>query len=97
MKSEPRYLLSYLKESAREHPMLCLELMEQCLSFKPISVQHRGYLRKENIQAVLAIFSSLHKKKQATDAYNERILNLFDELLKSQIHRHSTLDAINTL
>ena len=87
----------YLKQSAREYPIECLELMEQCLPFRPISIQHRGYMDKEPIQAVLAIFSSLHKKERQTTIYNERILNLFDKLLQNQMHRHSTLEAINTL
>lgn len=97
IKSEPRYLVMYLKQSAREYPIECLELMEQCLPFRPISIQHRGYMDKEPIQAVLAIFSSLHKKERQTTIYNERILNLFDKLLQNQMHRHSTLEAINTL
>jgi len=94
---EPRYFIQLLKDASKDYPESCLTLLEQCIDIKHHDIRKSGYLGQEPIQAVLAIFSAISKSDEVYNQYKDRILDLFDKLLKDQQYRSRALMAIDTL
>jgi hypothetical protein len=95
--NEPRYFLNLLRDSAKDHPVKCLNLMKTCINFNNTDIQQRGYLDREPTQVVLAIFSSLSKIYESENRYIQDTLDLFDKLLQNNTQRVRALEAMDSL
>lgn len=97
IEQEPRYFIQLLKEASKDHPESCLTLLEQCIDVKHHDIRKSGYLGQEPIQAVLSIFSAISKSDEIFKKNKDRVLDLFDTLLKDKQYRSRALVAIDTL
>lgn len=97
IRQEPRYFIELLKGASKNHPGSCITLLEQCIDINNSDIRKSGYLDREPIQAVLAIFSSISKSDEIYNTYKDRVLNLFDALLRNRHYRTRAIMAIDTL
>jgi len=94
---EPRYLLNYITQCSKQFPHECLDLMKDSLHIGHGDIQKRGFVDKEPVQAILAIYSALNMHPENQQKALNTTLDLFDYLLLNNRFRHHATEAVNQL
>lgn len=92
--AQPSYFLQLLITCAKDHPLKCLNLIQNLNYGKVPNIQRKGYYDKEPIQLILAIYSKLNMNLKENRKHVKKALDIFDSMLKHNHLRVSVNQAI---
>lgn len=94
-KKDPHYYFEYLLKCAKKHPVECLELLQNVITYDKPEISQVGYYDDEPVKVLIGIYNSLSSLETKNLKHLNRAIVLFDKMLKTQKFRGAANKVID--
>ncbi len=97
-KNDPHYFYEYLIKCCKSFPEQCIDLIAGYKKYRePNAVTGPYYKGNEPVKILVGAYNGLYEHIPLNKKYIDRLLNLFDDMLKRELFRTEAQDVLNTI
>ncbi|HEU0227676.1 MAG TPA: hypothetical protein VFQ86_08060 [Arachidicoccus soli] len=91
------YFLEYLLKCCKRNPIECFNLLIEVKNKRTYAIIKNAYYAALPLKITIGTYNALNEKKELDIPYLNKILDLFDELLQSNIFKHKALYELDSI
>ncbi len=89
VRKNSEFFLEYLMKCVAFEPEKCVDLMQDYANFEQPNLQVNALRGEEPVQILIGAYNKL-----TDDEYKEKVMDIFDEVLKNEAYKHEGLKVL---